>query len=84
MRSVHLDEPTCEQELVLDLDEIARQGAKKMLAQALQAEVEACLRTAEGERDGRGRALVVEMVTQGDAATRSYAGPGPSRSGLRR
>jgi putative transposase len=45
---------------VFDLDEIARQGARKMLAQALQAEVEAYLKAAEGERDERGRALVVK------------------------
>jgi len=60
MRSVHQDEPTCEQELVLDLDEIARQGARKMLAQALQAEVDAYLKAAEDERDERGGALVVK------------------------
>ena len=54
----HQDEATHEQ-LLLDLDEIARQGAKKMLAQALQAEVQAYLQAAEGERDERGRALVV-------------------------
>src|SRR3954452_16248122 len=61
MRSVHQGEPAREQEkLVLDLDEIARQGARKMLAQALQAEVEAYLRAAEGERDEDGRALVVK------------------------
>lgn len=60
MRSVHQDEPTREQELVLDLDEIARQGARKMLAQALEAEVEAYLKAAEGERDECGRALVVK------------------------
>ncbi len=59
MRSVHQDQPTCEQQLVLDLDEIARQGARKMLAQALEAEVDAYLEAAEGERDERGRALVV-------------------------
>jgi transposase-like protein len=58
MHSVHQDEATHEQ-LMLDLDEIARQGAKKMLAQALQAEVQAYLQAAEGERDERGRALVV-------------------------
>src|ERR671921_126650 len=60
VRSVHQDEPAREQELVLDLDEIARQGARKMLAQALHAEVEAYLKAAEGERDERGRALVVK------------------------
>ena len=40
MRRVHHDE-TAREEFVLDPDEIARQGAKKMLAQALQAEVDA-------------------------------------------
>jgi transposase-like protein len=44
---------------VLDLDEIARQGARKMLAQALQAEVDSYLRAAQSERDEQGRALVV-------------------------
>ena len=34
MHRVHQDEKA-RQELMLDLDEIARQGAKKMLAQAL-------------------------------------------------
>ena len=59
MRSVHQDQPTREREFVLDLDEIARQGARKMLAQALEAEVDAYLLAAEGARDERGRALVV-------------------------
>lgn len=44
---------------MLDLDEIARQGAQKMLAQALQIEVEAYLKAAQGERDEHGYALVV-------------------------
>jgi transposase-like protein len=60
MRSVHQDEPAREQEFVLDLDEIARQGAREMLAQALQAEVDAYLKGAEDERDECGRALVVK------------------------
>src|ERR687890_642700 len=59
VRSVHQDEPAREQELALDLDEIARQGARKMLAQALEAEVVAYLHAAQGERDERGHALVV-------------------------
>jgi putative transposase len=59
MRRIHQDETTREQ-LALNLDEIARQGAQKMLAQALQAEVDAYLKAAaEGERDERGRASVV-------------------------
>ncbi|MDX6379558.1 MAG: hypothetical protein QOI57_582 [Rubrobacteraceae bacterium] len=50
MRSVHQDEPTREQ---LVLDEIACQGARKMLAHVLRAEVEAYLRADEGKRDER-------------------------------
>jgi putative transposase len=44
---------------MLDLDEIARAGARRMLAHALEAEVQAYLDTASGERDERGHALVV-------------------------
>ena len=40
MHRVHQDEAMRER-LMLDLDEIARQGARRMLAQALEAEVEA-------------------------------------------
>jgi transposase-like protein len=59
MHRVHQDEAT-HQPLLLDLDEIARQGAQKMLAQALQAEVDAYLKAAQGERDEHtGHALVV-------------------------
>ena len=47
------------EELLLDLDEIARAGARKMLAEALEAEVQDYLQAAKGERDGHGRALVV-------------------------
>jgi putative transposase len=47
------------EELLLDLDEIARAGARKMLAQALEAEVQDYLQAAKGERDGHGHALVV-------------------------
>ena len=59
MHRVHQDEAAREQ-LSLDLDEIARQGAQKMLAQALQLEVDAYLKAAEGERDeNTGHAMVV-------------------------
>jgi transposase-like protein len=58
MRRIHHDETT-QQQLVLDLDEIARRGAQQMLAQALEAEVRAYLQAANGERDEHGRALVV-------------------------
>ena len=60
MHRVHHDEAVRTEQLSLDLDEIARQGAQKMLAQALQAEVEAYLEAAQGERDEHtGHALVV-------------------------
>ncbi len=58
MFRIHQDE-TKREELMLDLDEIARAGARKMLAQALEAEVEAYLDAAPGERDENGHALVV-------------------------
>ena len=44
---------------LLDLDEIARQGARRMLAEALEAEVQDYLDAARGERDEQGHALVV-------------------------
>jgi transposase-like protein len=58
MFTLHQDQAARE-ELVLDLDEIARQGARRMLAQALEAEVEAYLDAAKDQRDEHGRALVV-------------------------
>jgi putative transposase len=58
MRRIHHDDEAREG-LMLDLDEIARQGARKMLAQALEAEVEAYLDAAKDQRDERGHALVV-------------------------
>ena len=44
---------------MLDLDEIARQGARRMLAEALEAEVRDYIEAATAERDELGRALVV-------------------------
>src|SRR5918911_4076655 len=41
------------------IDEILRQGARRMLAQALQSEVDADIDRFVGERDERGRRLVV-------------------------
>jgi transposase-like protein len=41
------------------IDEIVREGARRMLAEALQAEVDACIARFAGERDGEGRRLVV-------------------------
>jgi transposase-like protein len=45
--------------LLLDLDEIARQGARRMLAEALEAEVRDYIEAAREQRDEQGRALVV-------------------------
>jgi putative transposase len=41
------------------LDEIVREGARRMLAAALEAEVDAYVQAHVGERDERGRRLVV-------------------------
>jgi putative transposase len=46
-------------ELRLDLDELAREGARRMLAIALEAEVDAYLAAHAVERDEHGRRLVV-------------------------
>ena len=45
-------------EMTLTLDEIAREGARRMLQAALEAEVAAYLERFRGERDERGHALV--------------------------
>ena len=58
MRRLHHGEQLRE-EIALDLDEIARAGAKRMLAEALEAEVREYLEAARGECDEHGRALVV-------------------------
>jgi len=58
MRRLHQNGESRE-ELTLDLDEIARQGARRMLAEALEAEVQDYLQAARGERGEDGRALVV-------------------------
>ena len=47
------------EELATTLDEICRRGAKRMLALALEAEVDAYLAAGADARDDRGRALVV-------------------------
>jgi putative transposase len=58
MFRVHQDDEARE-ELALDLDQITRQGARRMLAQALEAEVDAYIEAASDQRDERGHALVV-------------------------
>ena len=58
MFSIHHDGEAREG-LTLDLDEIARAGARRMLAHALEAEVDAYIEAAKDQRDENGRALVV-------------------------
>lgn len=57
MQRLHQDEQGHE-EAMLDLDEIARQGARRMLAKALEAEVADYIETARGQRGDNGHALV--------------------------
>ncbi len=54
-------------EFALTLDEVCREGARRMLAVALEAEADAYVAAARGERDGRGHALVTR---NGKARTR--------------
>ena len=58
------------------LDELVREGARRMLAEALQAEVEDYIARHVGERDERGRRLVVR---NGHQPVRSSPAPGRSR-----
>jgi putative transposase len=52
-------EDEARQEFALTLDEICRRGAERMLAIALEAEVDSYLERHQDARDERGRALVV-------------------------
>ena len=58
MLRVVTDEPTGEH-LPSVLDEIVREGARRMLAAALEAEVDAYIEAHTDERDERGKRLVV-------------------------
>jgi putative transposase len=48
-----------EEGLAISLDDLAREGARRMIARALAVEVEDYVGRYAGERDERGRALVV-------------------------
>jgi hypothetical protein len=76
--SIHHDSQAREG-LTLDLDEIARAGARRMLAHALEAEVDAYIEAAKDQRDENGHALVVRKVGTPRSA-RSSVGPEPWRS----
>src|SRR5512144_1126358 len=69
-------------ELAAGLDEIVREGARRMLAAALEAEVEAYLAAHAHERDEAGRRLVVR---NGHARARwRYARRGSTTGGSTR
>src|SRR5262245_31443356 len=52
-------EGAAREDLAASLDEIVREGARRMLAAALEDEVAAYIAAHAGERDGAGRRLVV-------------------------
>src|SRR5690625_5848011 len=59
MLKVHLDATDLQDgDLRLTLDELAREGARRMLVAALEAEVTDYIERHRGERDERGHALV--------------------------
>jgi transposase-like protein len=59
MLRVVTDEPIAAPAVGSALDELVREGARRMLAAALEAEVDAYVEVFAGERDERGRRLVV-------------------------
>jgi putative transposase len=66
--------------LPADLDELARQGARRMLAAALEAEVDAYLAAHAAERDERGRRLVVRNGHARQRQVTTAAGAIPVRA----
>jgi len=78
MLSVVADE-AARAERHVDLDELARQGARRMLAAALEAEVDDYLATHAAERDERGRRLVVGNGHAGQREVLTAAGAIPVR-----
>jgi len=74
MLRVHVDE-AADAELSTTLDELVAEGARRMLAAALEAEVDAYLMSLTDERDDQGHRLVVR---NGHAVPRSLVtGAGP-------
>ena len=66
--------------LRLDLDQLVRQGARRMLAAALEAEVDDYLAACAGERDEGGRRLVVRNGHARQRAVTTVAGAIPVRA----
>jgi hypothetical protein len=89
MLSVVADE-AARTELHADLDELALEGARRMLAAALEAEVDDYLTVHAAERDKGGRRLVVRngharqrevMTAAGVIPVRAAGGRPPGRPG---
>ena len=71
-------------ELRVDLDAIVREGAKRMLAAALEAEVDDYLAAHAAERDAGGRRLVVRNGhAPAGGHDRGWRGPGLCAAGQR-
>ena len=68
-------------ELRLDLDQLVREGARRMLAAALEAEVDAYLAAHVVERDTSGRRLVVRNGHARQRASRLWPGASMRRRG---
>ena len=79
MLSVVADE-AARAELHADLDELAREGARRMLAAALEAEVDDYLAVHAAERDERGRRLVVRNGHARQREVTTAAGAIPVRA----
>ena len=79
MLSAVADE-TARVELRGDLDGLAREGARRMLAAALEAEVEDYLAAYAAERDERGRRLVVRNGHARERQVTTVAGGIPVRA----
>jgi putative transposase len=62
------------------LDEIAREGARRMLAVALQTEVEEYVQQAKHARDDQGHALVVRNVQAQERTVTLGVGPAKIRA----
>ena len=63
------------------LDDIAREGARRMLAAALEAEVAAYVEAHAAERDAKGHALVVNEAPSPLNATSAAFSSGPKVPG---
>jgi transposase-like protein len=79
MLSVVADE-TARPELRVDLDELAREDARRMLAAALEAEVDDYLAAHAAERDEGGRRLVVRNGHARQREVTTAAGTIPVRA----